>query len=317
MIDIWTEKYRPETLDDVVGQKNITDKLKAFAKNKSLPHCLFGGTAGIGKTTSAIAFAKELYGNRWKSNFMETNASDERGIDVVRSKIKDFARTKPLGADFKIIFLDESDALTPQAQQALRRTMEKYTHTTRFILSCNYSSKIIPPIQSRCAIFRFGKIKDEDISKRIGYIAKKEDVKITGDGMDALLSVAEGDLRKAINLLQSASITSKTIDKDAIFVVAAQLKPEEVKEIISKTLDSDFLGARKQLMTLMISRGLSGIDIIKAIHKEILSLDIDGREKARLIDLLGEYEFRIVEGGSEDIQIEAFLANMAVSAIKK
>ncbi|MBW6451872.1 MAG: replication factor C small subunit [DPANN group archaeon] len=317
MIDIWTEKYRPDKLDDVVGQKNITDKLKAFAKNKTLPHCLFAGTAGIGKTTSAIALAKDLYGDRWKSNLMETNASDERGIDVVRNKIKDFAKTKPLGADFKIIFLDESDALTPQAQQALRRTMEKYTNSTRFILSCNYSSKIIPPIQSRCAVFRFGKINNKDISDRLKYICDEEGVKVTDDGMDALLDISEGDLRKAVNILQSASITTKIIDKDTIYAMAAMLKPEEVKEIVKKALENDFLGARKQLMDVMISRGLSGIDVIKAIHREILILDVDAMEKARLIDLLGEYEFRIVEGGSEDIQIEAFLANLALTNIKK
>ncbi|MCK4555565.1 MAG: AAA family ATPase, partial [Candidatus Aenigmarchaeota archaeon] len=163
MIDIWTEKYRPEKLSDVVGQKEITARLEAFVKEKSMPHMLFAGSAGIGKTTSAIALAKQLYGDTWQRNFMETNASDERGIQVVRSKIKDFARTKPLGAEFKIIFLDESDALTPEAQQAMRRTMEKYTSTTRFILSCNYSSKLIPPIQSRCAIFRFRPIGKEDI----------------------------------------------------------------------------------------------------------------------------------------------------------
>ncbi len=310
-VNIWTEKYRPEKLDDVIGQDMITEKLKAFVKEKSLPHCLFSGSAGIGKTTSAIALAKELYGENWKSNFMETNASDERGIDVVRNKIKDFARVKPLGADFKIIFLDECDALTPPAQQALRRTMEKYTNSTRFILSCNYSSKIIAPIQSRCAIFRFNRIPEKDLKKHINDICKKEDLKIEDDGMDALIKVASGDMRQAINLLQSISITSKTIDREAVYTIAASMKPEEVKKIISLALDKKFLESRKLLSKLMLERGLSGIDVIKAFHSQILDAPIDEKKKAILIDKLGEYEFRIVEGGSEDLQMEAFLAQVS------
>ncbi len=171
MIEIWTEKYRPKSLTEVIGQEKIVSRLKAFVKTKSVPHCLFAGSAGIGKTTCALALAKDLYGEHWKQNFLETNASDERGINVVRSKIKDFARTAPLNAPFKIIFLDESDALTSEAQQALRRTMEKYSNTCRFILSCNYSSKVLEPIQSRTAVFRFNRLTDDDVHKYIMRIA--------------------------------------------------------------------------------------------------------------------------------------------------
>lgn len=310
-IDIWTERYRPQKLDEIVGQDTITEKLKAFVKEKSLPHCLFTGSAGTGKTTSAIAMAKELYGENWKHNFMETNASDERGIDVVRNKIKDFARIKPLGTEFKIIFLDECDALTPPAQQALRRTMEKYTSTTRFILSCDYSSKIIAPLQSRCAIFRFGPVADKDIEKYLNNIASKENIKINEEGMKALLKVASNDMRQAINLLQSVSITSKDIDKDAVYTIAASIKPEEVKKILTLALEKKFLEARKILAELMLERGLSGIEVIKAFHREILEAPIEEKQKAMLIDKLGEYEFRIVEGGCEDLQMEAFLAQIS------
>ena len=308
--EIWTEKYRPRTLDEVVGHEFIVERLKAFAKQKNIPNLLFAGPAGVGKTTSALALARDLYGENWKNNFLEMNASDERGIDIVRGKIKDFARVKPLDAPFKIIFLDESDALTPEAQQALRRTMEKYTHTTRFILSCNYSSKIIPPIQSRCAILRFKRIPDEKIEENIKDIAKKEGLDLREDGLKALISIVEGDMRNAINLLQSIAITSKVIDEERVYEVAAVLKPVEVKEIMDYAVKGDFLNARKYLSKVMLDKGLSGTDVIKAIHREILNLNIDDKTKARIIDKLGEAEFRIVEGGSDDIQLEAFLASI-------
>jgi len=173
MIDVWTEKHRPDTLDEIVGQEKIVGRLKAFVEEGTIPHLMFGGPAGTGKTTSAISLAKDLYGDEWKQNFMETNASDERGIDVVRDRIKDFARTKPVNAEYKIIFLDEADALTSDAQQALRRTMEQFSDNCRFILSCNYSSKIIDPIQSRCAVFRFNRLEEEDVKKYIKRIAEE------------------------------------------------------------------------------------------------------------------------------------------------
>jgi len=310
MFDVWTEKYRPKTLDEVIGQDHVVKRLKAFVKKKNIPNMLFAGPAGVGKTTCAIALARELYGENWKQNFLETNASDERGINVVRGKIKDFARTKPIGADFKIIFLDESDALTQEAQQALRRTMEKYAATTRFILSCNYSSKIIPPIQSRCAIFRFKPISPEDMAKRIKEICEKEGIEVTEEGIKAVVRVAEGDMRQAINILQAVSITSNKLDEKSVYEVASTLKPEEVKEILELALNHKFMEAREKLLELMLQRGLSGIDVIKSFHREILSLDIPEKAKADLIDKLGEYEFRMVEGGSEDLQIEAFLAQL-------
>ncbi len=312
MFEIWTEKYRPEHLDEIIGQREIVARLSAFVKEKSIPNMLFAGPAGVGKTTAAIALAKELYGkDGWRHNFLETNASDERGIQVVRGKIKDFARVKAINADFKIVFLDESDALTQEAQQAMRRTMEKYTATARFILSCNYSSKLIPPIQSRCAIFRFRPLSGEDIESGLHHIAKKEGLHIEKTGMDALLKVAGGDMRRAINTLQSVAIVAKKIDEYAVYSVAASLRPEEVKEILKMALEKKFLDARKKLSELMIERGLSGLDVIKAIHREILYLEIPEKAKAALIDKLGEYEFRIVEGGTEDLQIEAFLAQIS------
>lgn len=311
MIDVWTEKHRPDTLDEVVGQEKIIERLKAFVDEGTIPHLMFAGPAGTGKTTSALALAKDLYGDEWKQNFMETNASDDRGIDVVREKIKDFARTKPVNAEYKIIFLDEADALTTDAQQALRRTMERYSDNARFILSCNYSSKIIDPIQSRCAVFRFNRIEEEEVKGFIKTIAEKEGFKISEEAIDAVLRVSSGDMRRVVNVLQTATMQRDEIREEDIYGAAASLKPEEIREILEKALEGDFIHARDQLSDIMIERGLDGQDVINAIHREIFDLDIDDHGKLEIIENLGEYEFRIAEGGTSDIQIEALLAKIA------
>ncbi len=272
---------------------------------------LFAGPAGTGKTTSAIALAKDLYGDDWKQNFKETNASDDRGIGVVRNEIKDFARTKPVNADFKIIFLDEADNLTSDAQQAIRRTMEKYSSNTRFILSCNYSSKIIEPIQSRCAVFRFNRLEEEDVQEYIQRVAAGEGLTVTTDGVDALLTVSEGDLRKVTNVMQAASIRDEDITDESVFEISASLRPDEVSTILQQALRGQFQDARDELSNLMIDRGLDGQDVLKSLHREIYNLDISDTAKLTLIEKMGEYEFRIVEGGSPDVQIESFLAQVA------
>lgn len=311
MLEIWTEKYRPKTLREVVGHENIIKRLIAFVENKNLPHCLFAGPAGTGKTTSALAMARDLYGDNWRNNFLELNASDDRGINVVRSQIKDFARTKPLNAPFKIIFLDESDALTPDAQQALRRTMERYSSICRFIFSANYSSKIIEPIQSRCAVFRFTRLKEDAVREYLKRIKKGENLEIEENAVKALIRISEGDLRNMLNILQAASVLSKKITENLIFEVSSSLRSEEVKEILEKALDGKFDDSRKILHNLMIERGLDGLDVIRNIHREIYSLNIDDRKKMEILKLLGEYEFRITEGASPDIQIESFLAQLS------
>ncbi|UCG70371.1 MAG: replication factor C small subunit [Thermoplasmata archaeon] len=314
MREVWVEKYRPKKLSDVVGQNEITERLKAYAETKSMPHLMFAGPAGTGKTTCAIALARELFGEVWKENFQELNASDERGISVVRTKIKDYARIAPMGeADFKIIFLDEADALTPEAQAALRRTMERYTQTCRFILSCNYSSKIIEPIQSRCAIFRFRPIAAEGIKEYLTRIAKAENKKITEDGMEALIYIAEGDARKATNSLQVAATMGDEIDANKIYRTAALARPEEVKKLLTTALGGKFLEARKQLDELLITYGLSGVDVIQQIHRSIVELPIPDHKKVQLVDKVGEIEFRIVEGGNERIQLEALLSQFILA----
>ncbi len=313
MNEIWTEKYRPKGLKDVVGQKNITDRLQSYVESRNMPHLLFAGPAGTGKTTSALALAKELYGENWRFNVMELNASDERGIDVVRGKIKDFARTSPLsGADFKIIFMDEADSLTSDAQAALRRTMERYSKICRFILSCNYSSKIIDPIQSRCAIFRFRPLKSKDVEEYLRMIIDNEGVDIEEDALQGLVHVARGDMRRAVNSLQVAASMGKKIDVDTIYQTTGMANPEIVKEILETALDGNFVLARNKLDDTMIEFGLSGQDIIRQIHSSFFDLSISDSEKVRLVDKTGEIEFRIIEGSNERIQLEALLAYLVM-----
>ncbi|OPY31076.1 MAG: Replication factor C small subunit [Methanomassiliicoccales archaeon PtaU1.Bin124] len=313
MQEIWIEKYRPKKLDDIVGQKDIVDRLKAYARAGNLPHLMFAGPAGTGKTTSALALARELFKESWRDNFVELNASDERGIDVVRGKIKEFARTQPLGGStFKIIFLDEADALTSDAQAALRRTMERYSSNCRFILSCNYSSKIIEPIQSRCAVFRFRPLKAEDIKAYLRAISHKEKIEITDEALDALVHVGEGDMRRAVNSLQVAAASEQQITLEVVYQTSGNARPEEVIKMLETALNGNFVEARALLDEIMLNYGLSGEDIIKQIHRSFFDLNIPDVEKVRLIDKTGEVEFRLVEGSNERIQLEALLAYLVL-----
>jgi replication factor C small subunit len=307
-MELWTEKYRPRKLSEVIDQKHVVDKLKVWSKEGSIPNMLFAGPAGVGKTTTALALAHELFGENWKQNFQETNASDERGINVVRGRIKDFARVKSIGSEFKIVFLDESDALTPEAQQALRRTMERFSGVCRFILSCNYSSRIIDPIQSRCAVFRFKRLAEKGVGEYISRIAKGEKLAVSEDAIHAIYEVSEGDLRKATNLLQAAAASGK-ITKDSIYEVSSQAKPQDIRHMTDLAIAGKFTDARKKLYELLIEQGLSGEDIIREMHKSIFDLSIPEIAKLELIEKIGEFEFRLNQGGSEDIQLEALLAN--------
>ncbi len=310
---VWVEKYRPRKLDEMVGQREVVERLKGYVASRNMPNLLFAGPPGTGKTTAALALAREFFGKNWRANFLELNASDERGIDVVRGKIKNFARTQAIGGDFKIIFLDEADALTKDAQHALRRTMEMYTNTCRFILSCNYSSKIIEPIQSRCALFRFRPLSDEDVAQVVRRIAMKEGLDLTKDGLEAILYIAEGDLRRAINLLQSASAFGRDIDAELVYRIVGKAKPQEVREMLTLAINGEFLKARERLRELMINYGMSGEDVVAQIHRETFNLEIPSRKKVELVDTIGEYDFRIKEGASELIQLEALLAQFVAA----
>lgn len=310
---LWTEKYRPSDFSEIKGQKEIVKRVKAFVEQKNLPHLLFAGPAGVGKTSLALVVAKKLFKDLWRQNFLELNASDERGIDVVRNKVKDFARTRAIGdVPFKIIYLDECDALTREAQQALRRTMENYTQTCRFILSANYSSKIIEPIQSRCVVFRFKHLEKKDILGLIDRIAEDEKLKLGEKAKEALYEISEGDCRKLENILQSSAALDKNISEDLVHSMASIAKPKEIKEVLELAISNRFIEARNKLLDLMLNYGLAGIDVIKQIQKEILELNIDNRSKMILIEKCGEIEFRMTEGSDEFVQLEALLSQFTL-----
>ncbi|MBD3354626.1 replication factor C small subunit [Candidatus Woesearchaeota archaeon] len=315
---IWTEKYRPETFKEVKGQDEIVNRVSSFVEKKNMPHLMFAGPAGIGKTTLALVIAKQLFGESWRQNFLELNASDERGIDIIRHKVKDFARTRAIGdVPFKIIYLDECDALTKEAQQALRRTMENFTRTTRFILSCNYSSKIIDPIQSRCAVFRFKLLPKKDVFEIIEKIAAEENLKISDKAKEALYVISDGDCRRVENILQSCASISDNITEEVVFSLASVAKPKEVKEFLEMALENKFIEARKKMLDVMLNYGLSGLDVVKQIQKEIWKLEIDGRKKMDLVDKCGEIEFRMTEGSDEYIQLEALLSQVGLAGLKR
>jgi len=313
-LTIWTEKYRPKTFEGVVGQDDIIKKVQNLTRSLNIPHLMFAGPAGTGKSTLALIVVKELFGSNWKENYLELNASDERGIDVVRQKVKDFARTKSMGnVPFKVIFLDEADALTREAQQALRRTMENFTSTCRFILSCNYSSKIIDPIQSRTAIFRFKLLERKDIEKIIKKIAESENLQISEKTIETLYEGSEGDCRRVINLLQASASISPSITSELVSTLISSAKPADIKIVLEYALSGDFEKAKEKLLDVMLKESVSGTDIIKSIQKEVWNLQIDDELKVKLTEKTGEIEFRLVEGSDEFIQLEALLASFVLA----
>ncbi|RLI20488.1 replication factor C small subunit [Candidatus Bathyarchaeota archaeon] len=308
---MWTEKYRPKSLDEMVNQTQIVERLKSFVESRNVPHCIFAGPPGTGKTTAALCLAHDLYGKAYRDYLMELNASDERGINVIRETVKTFARSRAMGEiPFKILILDEADNMTADAQQALRRTMERYTETCRFILIANYSGRIIEPIQSRCAPFRFTYLPREEQDKYLRYIAEQEKVQLLDEGLDAIYEVCGGDLRRAINTLQAAASLGKPITAEVVYSVVGRAHPAEIREMMKIAMNGDFIKAREKLREMIFKYGVAATDIVRQIHTEVFRLDIPEPWKIKLADLVGEIDFRITQGSDEEIQLSALLAKL-------
>jgi len=314
MNQIWVDKYRPKSFNEIIGQEYFVKRIKAFIESRNLPHLLFAGSPGTGKTTTALVVAKELYGeNGVKGNFLELNASDDRGIDVIRVQIKEFAKLKSLAdIPYKIICLDEADSLTKDAQQALRRTMEKYSASCRFILACNEISKLIDPIQSRCVIFKFKPLQEKDLGELVDRISKEEKIKVDADAKKLLIEVSEGDLRRLVNTMQSAASVENKITVKLINEILDFVNPKEVEEMVQFAVDGDFFKARDSMIKLRVAKGLSGLEILKEVYKSVLRMNIDSKLKVKFVDRIATVEFRLVEGSDEELQLEALLAMMSL-----
>jgi replication factor C small subunit len=310
--EMWAEKYRPKALNEMMNQSDIVERLKSFVKNRNVPHCIFAGPPGTGKTTAALCLAHDLYREGFREHLMELNASDERGINVVRETVKTFARIKSIGEiPFKILILDEADNMTGDAQQALRRTMERFTETCRFILIANYSGKIIEPIQSRCAPFRFTYLSKEDQDTYLRRIAGLEKVKLLDKGLEAIFEVSGGDLRRAINTLQAAVSLGKPVDADLVYSVIGRANPADVRGMLDLAMKGDFIGSREKLREMILKYGVAGSDIIRQIHIEIFRMkDLPEPWKVKLADVIGEVDFRLVQGSDEEVQLSALLARL-------
>ena len=313
MSELWVERHRPRTVGDIKGQSSVVQRLSSYANLLDFPHLLFAGPPGTGKTTAAMALTRDVFGEDFRNNLLEMNASDERKLESIRTKVKQFARTSPYGdAKFKIIFLDEADALTHDAQGALRRIMEQYAQTCRFILSCNYSSKIIEPIQSRCAVFRFRPLADAEVMNQVMQVAKLESVSLANDAAEALVKISQGDLRKAITALQVAAALEKNVTRELIYETSATAPPESLHQYLMACRQDGFHAARRRLRELLDRYGLAGTDFVNQLHRELYSADfLSELQKLELTELMADIDFRLVEGGGETIQLDALTARLS------
>ncbi|KAK7977151.1 hypothetical protein PG988_004641 [Apiospora saccharicola] len=332
----WVEKYRPETLDDVSGHQDILATINKFVDTNRLPHLLLYGPPGTGKTSTILALARRIYGEQnVRQMVLELNASDDRGIDVVREQIKTFASTKQIFtmgggsraggmASFKLIILDEADAMTNTAQMALRRIMEKYTANTRFCIIANYTHKLSPALLSRCTRFRFSPLKEDDIRVLVDKVIVEENVKISADATDALVRLSKGDMRRALNVLQACQASStplrlknepKPLEKDmvrenitteSIYNCIAAPPPEAIEKIVQTLLNtSDVTSCLSTINTLKVANGLALADIITALAETLSTLEVKPEAMIRWLDGLAEIEYRLSGGGSEAIQTGA------------
>lgn len=306
----WIEKYRPTTLDEVSGHDSVIKTIRKFVDSGKIPHMLMYGPPGTGKTSTIQAIAREIYGKNYKNMVLELNASDDRGIDVVREQIKTFASTRQIfSKGFKLIILDECDAMTNSAQNALRRVIEKYTTHTRFCILANYAHKITPAVQSRCTKFRFSPLPQESIKSRIRHVIECENVNLTPEAFSSLLVLSKGDMRRALNVLQAchASVDDEgqQITDDMVYDCIGSPRPADVKYIMDQILNADWETALSSINKVKVDRGLALADVLTEFAYEFQQLDLSNETRIELLIGLSEIEWRMSSGGNELIQTSA------------
>ncbi|KAL7420486.1 Subunit of heteropentameric Replication factor C (RF-C) [Cryptotrichosporon argae] len=310
----WVEKYRPVTLDDVVSHQDITATIEKFIEAGRLPHLLLYGPPGTGKTSTVLALARRLYGPAWRKHILELNASDDRGIDVVREQIKSFAATKVLfSKGFKLIILDEADMMTQAAQGALRRVIEQHTKNVRFCILCNYVNKIIPAIQSRCTRFRFSPLPEKEVERKVNEVVDKEQCKLTPDGKAALLKLSRGDMRRALNVLQACHAAYDTIDEEAVYLCTGNPHPGDIQRVVESMMADEFGTAYSLITALKVDKGLALQDLIAGAYDFLETVELPVQSRVYLLDHLASTEHRLSLGGSEKMQLTALLGAFKIA----
>eukprot|EP00884_Botryococcus_braunii_P012428 jgi/Botrbrau1/21186/Bobra.0061s0077.1 len=305
----WVEKYRPKSLDDVAAHKEIVDTIKRLVDENKLPHLLLYGPPGTGKTSTILAVARRIYGNAMSNMVLELNASDDRGIDVVRNQIVEFASTSTIfSKKFKMVILDECDAMTKDAQFALRRVIEKYTRNTRFCLICNYVSKIIPALQSRCTRFRFPPLADNYVRERLQVVIDNEKLKMGPGGMDALIRLGAGDMRRTLNILQSTAMASEEVSEEAVYLNTGNPLPSDIEHIAAVLLNEPFTETFNKILEVQLNKGLALQDIVQQLEPWVLRLGLPSDVLVKLVSDLADVEFRLAYGTSERLQLGSLVA---------